>query len=113
MPFSAQQSRILRTPRATPAVGSAKVMAHLAHPVRTTVFSMVQRLYSEVLPSIFRQTPREKEQDSREIRKDSQRKELQKKQARDEARREIIRKRAESEPHRVMAGDLSIAFAAK
>jgi hypothetical protein len=111
MPFSAQQSRIARMPRTYPAVGLTKVIAHPVHPLRAAVLFMAGRFYSEVLPSLFRRTPKEMERNDREIRKDALRKEQKHRSERDEARRDTVRKRAEADPRRVMAGDLTTAFA--
>jgi hypothetical protein len=86
-------------------------MAHFAHPIRTAVFSMASRFYSEILPSIFRPTQREAERNDRDIRKETLRKEIRQKDERNEARREVIRKRAEADPRRVMAGELTSSFA--
>jgi hypothetical protein len=113
MPFSAQQSRILRMPRTHPAVGLTKVIAHPVHPFTAVIFSIASQFYSEVLPSFFRRTPREIERNNREIHKDALRKEQKRKSEANEARREAIRKRAAAGSRRVLAGDLTAAFAAK
>ena len=119
MPFSAQQSRIARIHRTYPATGLAnlanlaKAVPHPLQPLRAAVFSLASRFYSEVLPSLFRRTPREAEQNQREIRKDVLRKEQKQRSDRSEARRDIIRKRAESEPHLALAGDLTTMFSTR
>lgn len=111
VPFSAQQSRILRTPRANPSVGSAKVTTHSHHAIRENVFSMARHFYNEVLPSLFRQTPRQAEQNDRQVRKEVLQKEIRHRSERSLARREAILKRAESKTQWVMAGDLTTTFA--
>jgi hypothetical protein len=71
---------------------------------------MATRFYTEVLPSFFRRTPQEIHQKESENRY-RLRKEEKHKGERNDARREAARKRAEMEPYRVMAGDLTSAFA--
>ena len=110
LPFSAQQSRIMRTTK--PHVpGLTRVSAHPFHPLKAAVFSIAGRFYTELLPSLFRRTPQQIDQANRDIRKDALRKEQKHRATHTEARREVIRKRADSDPHRVMAGDLNTAFA--
>ncbi|MDB5104437.1 MAG: hypothetical protein JWP91_2126 [Fibrobacteres bacterium] len=116
MPFSAQQSRITRT----------TVPHHLSLPktglhafngsaLKTTVLSMFGKLYMEVLPSIFRRTPQEVTRLNRDIKKDAVHRSEEKKLARNQARRESGRdaqvQAASMEPRRVLAGDLTQAFA--
>jgi hypothetical protein len=117
MPFSAQQSRIVRSTRAYPAMGLTKVVAHPLHPLRAAVYTLANRLYTEVLPSLFRRTPQEMERQDRMrkdgIRKDALRKEQRQRSERQDARRDAIRKLAEVHPSRVMAGDLTVAFATR
>ncbi len=110
LPFSAQQSRIIRKP-ASHVPGLTTVAAHPFHPLKAVVFSMAGRFYTEVLPSLFRRTPQQVDQSNRDIRKDALRKEQKHHSVKNEARREGIRKKADSDPHRVMAGDLTAAFA--
>lgn len=123
MPFSAQQSRIARMHRTYPAAGLAgqvKVLQHPILPLKAAVFSLVRRIYSEFMPALIRRTPQERARKNRELRKVALRKHQAEKQVaekqqaqksmRNEMRREAIRKRAESEPHRVMAGDLTTVF---
>jgi hypothetical protein len=111
MPFSAQQSRIVRTPRPYPAMGLTKVIAHPVHPLRAAVLYMAGNFYTQLLPSLFRRTLRETERNDRETKQEAMHKEQKHRSERNDARREAIRKRAEANPHRVMAGDLTTAFA--
>jgi hypothetical protein len=113
MPFSAQQSRIIRRTPPHHAPGLPKLAAHPFHPMglKSVVLSMAGRFYTEVLPSIFRRTPQQVDQANRDIRKDALRKTEKHRTERNEARREEVRRRAYSEGNRVMAGDLTRAFA--
>jgi hypothetical protein len=111
MPFSAQQSRISRSPIQHRGPALAKVTAHPFHPLKSAVFSLAGRFYSEILPSMFRRTPQQVDQAGREVKKDAVRKSNSHRTERNEVRRNEIRARAEENPKRVFAGDLNRAFA--
>lgn len=111
MPFSAQQSRIMRSPITHLSPALAKVTAHPFHPLKSAVFSLAGRFYSEILPSVFRRTPQQVDQAGRDVKKDAVRKSNANRTERNEARRNEIRARAEENPKRVFAGDLNRAFA--
>lgn len=111
MPFSAQQSRITRAPYQHRGPALAKLTAHPFHPLKSAVFSLAGRLYSELLPSFFRRTPQQVDQAHREVKKDAVRKSTSHRTERNETRRNEIRARAEENPKRIFAGDLNRAFA--
>lgn len=111
MPFSAQQSKITRSPYQYRGPALAKVTAHPFHPLKSAVFSLAGRFYSELLPSFFRRTPQQVDQAHREVKKDVVRKSNAHRTERNEARRNEVRARAEENPKRIFAGDLNRAFA--
>jgi len=111
MPFSAQQSRITRAPIQHRGPALSKVAAHPFHPLKSAVFSLAGRFYSEILPTIFRRTPQQVDQAHRDVKKDAVRKSNAHRSERNEARRNEIRAMAEENPKRVFAGDLNRAFA--
>lgn len=111
MPFSAQQSRIARTPYMHRGPALAKVTAHPFHPLKSAVFSLAGRFYSEILPSVFRRTPQQADTANRQAKKEALRKSNDQRMDRNETRRNEIRARAEENPKRVWAGDVNRAFA--
>jgi hypothetical protein len=116
MPVSAQQSRITRT--TTPhhlALPKAGLHALRGSGLKSTVLSMFGKLYMEVMPSMFRRTPQEVDRLNRDIKKDAVHKSEARKSSHNQALRESGRdlqiESARPEPRRVMAGDLTTAFA--
>lgn len=117
MPVSAQQSRIVRSGASIrPGTAMAGAQAFRAAGLKSTVLSLFGRMYLEVLPSIFRRTPEQIDRSDRAIKKDALRKAEIRKEAQGDSRRLAgSGSRANGpaqEERRVLAGDLTPAFAA-